>query len=115
MEPYVPESDLIIFAASLTVSPEGNELLSRTPVIATLTSLINKRGNNVCGWMADMTTTLTVNTAEVENKTHITCRLRKESYSTFLYIAKFHLKKSQICIVLSSLLTLGAHAQRGLL
>ena len=71
VEPYVPESDPIIFAASQTVSPEGNEPFNRTPVIATLTSIMNNRGNDVSGWMADMTTTLTVNTAEVENKTNI--------------------------------------------
>ena len=77
VEPYVPESDPIIFAASLIVSPEGMEPLSRTPVLATLTSVMNKRGNNMSGWMADMTTTLTVNTAEVENKTNITCQTQK--------------------------------------
>ena len=69
VKPYVPESDPIIFAASQTVSPEGSNPLSRTPVLATLTCLMNKRGNNVSGWMADMTTTLTVNTAKVGNKT----------------------------------------------
>ena len=37
-------------------------------------------------WMADMTTTLTVNTAEVENKTNITCQTLMFSNSTFLYI-----------------------------
>ena len=76
VEPYVPESDPIIFAASQTVSPEGSEPLNRTPVIATLTSLMNRRGNNVSGWMADMTT-LTANTAKVENKTNITCQTQK--------------------------------------
>ena len=91
VEPYVPESDPITFAASLTVSPEGNEPLSRTPVVATLISLMNKSGNNVSEWMADMTTTLTVNTSEVENKTNITCQTQRgiafPSTSTFLYIA----------------------------
>ena len=77
VEPYVPESDPIIFAASITVSPEGSEPLNRTPVIAILTSVMNRRGNNVSGWMADMTTTLTFNTAEVENKTNITCQTLK--------------------------------------
>ena len=93
VEPYVPESDPIIFAASQTVSPEGSEPRNRTPVIATLTSVMNKRGNNVSGCMADMTTTLTVNTAEVENKTNITCQTQKGihflSNSTFLYIAGY--------------------------
>ena len=93
VEPYVPESDPIIFAASLTVSPEGSELLNRTPVLATLTSVMNKRGNNMSGCMADMTTTLTVNTTEVENKTNITCQTQKGihflSNSTFLYIAGY--------------------------
>ena len=93
VEPYVPESDPIIFAASQTVTPEGTEPLSRTPVIATLTSVMNKRRNNVSGWMADITTTLTVNTAEVENKTNITCQTQKGinflSNSSFLYIAGY--------------------------
>ena len=52
---------------------------------------MNKRGNDGSGWMADMTTTLTVNTAEVENKTNVTCWTQKGihflSNSTFLYIA----------------------------
>ena len=93
VEPYVPESDPITFDASQTVSPEGSEPISRTPfnLLATLTSLMNKRGNNVSGWIADMTTTLTVNTAEVENKTNITCQTQRgidfASNSTFLYIA----------------------------
>ena len=91
VEPYVPESDPIIFAASQSVSPEGNEPLSRTPVLATLTSVMNKRRNNVSAWIADMTTTLTVNTSEVENKTNITCQTQRgidfPSTSTFLYIA----------------------------
>ena len=113
VEPYVPESDPIIFAASLTVSPLGNEPINRTPVLATLTSVMNKRGNNVSGWMADMTTTLTVNTAEVENKTNITCQTQKEinflSNSTFFYIAGYieqhhNNLKSPMCIELSSLL-----------
>ena len=112
VEPYVPESDPIIFAASQTVSPEGNEPLSRTPVLATLTSVMNKRGN-VSVWMADMTTILTVNTAEIENKTNITCQTQKGinflSNSTFLYIAgyielHYNNLKSPICIELSSLL-----------
>ena len=89
--PYIPENDPIIFAASQTVSPEGSEPVSRTPVLATLTSIMNNRGNNVSGWMADMTTTLTVNTAEVENKTNITCWTQRGinffPNSTFLYIA----------------------------
>ena len=74
MEPCVLESDPIIFAASQTVSPEGSEPPSHTPVLATLTSLMNKRGNNHSWWMADMNITLTVNTAEVENKTNIGLR-----------------------------------------
>ena len=77
MEPYAPESDPIVFAASLTVSPEGNVPLNRTPVLATPTSVMNRKVNSVSGWMADMTTTLTVNTAEVENKTNITCQTQK--------------------------------------
>ena len=77
VKPYVPESDPIIFAASLTVSPDGNEPVSRTPVLATLTSHMDKRGKNVSGWMADMPTTLTVNTAEVENKMNITCQTQR--------------------------------------
>ena len=89
VEPYVPESDPITFAASQTVSPEGTEPVSRTAVLATLTSLMNKR-NNTSGWIADMTTTVTVNTAEVENKTNITCQTQRGidflSTSTFLYI-----------------------------
>ena len=113
VEPYVPESDPIIFAASQTVSPEGTEPLSRTPVLATLTSAMNKRWNNVSGWMADMTTILTVNTAKVENKTSITCQTQKGihflSNSTFLYIAGYielhhNNLKSPMCIELSSLL-----------
>ena len=79
MEPCVPESDPIIFAASQTVSPEGTEPVRRTPVLATLSRLMNKSGNNESGWMADMTTTPTVNTAEVENirqTSHV--RLREE-------------------------------------
>ena len=91
VEPYVPVSDPIIFAASQTVSPEGTEPVSRTPVVATLTSIMNRSGNNVRGWMADMTTTLTVNTSEVENKTTLTCQTQRGidffSNSTFLYIA----------------------------
>ena len=91
VEPHVPVSDPIIFAASQTVSPEGTEPLSRTPVLATLTSVMNRRGNNESGWIADMTTTLTVNTSEVENKTNITCQTQRRIYfpstSTFLYIA----------------------------
>ena len=112
VEPYVPKSDPIIFAASQTVSPEGTEPLSRTPVLATLTSAMNKRGN-VSVWMADMTITLTVNTAKVENKTNIVCQTQKGikflSNSTFLYIAG-HIElhhnnlKSPMCIELSSLL-----------
>ena len=92
VEPYVPESDPIIFAASQSVSPEGNEPVSRTPVLATLTSIMNnyKSEKNVSEWIADMTTTLTVNT-EVENKTNITCQTQRGidfvSNSTFLYIA----------------------------
>ena len=86
VEPYVPESDPIV-----TVSPEGTEPLNRTPVLAFLTNVMNKR--NESGWMADMTTTLTVNTAEVENKTNITCQTQKGihflSNSTFLYIAGY--------------------------
>ena len=93
VEPYVPESDPIIFAASITVSPEGSEPVSRTPVIATLTSAMNRRENSVSVWMADMTTTLTVNTAEVENKTTITCQTQNGinflSNSTLLYIAGY--------------------------
>ena len=93
VEPYVPESDSIIFTASLTVSTEGNESHYRTPVLGTLTSVMNRRGNDVSGWMADMTTTLIVNTAEVENKTNITCQTQKGinflSNSTFLYIAGY--------------------------
>ena len=93
VEPYVPESDPIIFTASESVSPEGSEPLSRTPVLATLTSVMNEKGNNVSGWMADMTITLTVSTAEVENKTNITCQTQKGSNflsnSTFLYIAGY--------------------------
>ena len=77
VEPYVPESDPIIFSASQTFSPEGREPLSHTPVFATLRSVMNYRWNNVSGWMADMTTTLTVNTAEVENETIITCQTQK--------------------------------------
>ena len=77
VEPYVPESDPIIFAASQTVSPEGTEPVSRTPVVAAVTSIMNKRVNNVSGWMADMTTTLTVNTSEVENKTNVTCQTQR--------------------------------------
>ena len=71
------ESDPIIYAASQTASPEGTEPVSRTPVLANFTSVMNRRGNDVSGWMADMTTTLTVNTAEVENKTNITCQTQK--------------------------------------
>ena len=94
VEPYVPESDPIIFAASLTVTPHGIEPLNRPPVLATLTSLMNKRGNDVSGWMADMTTTQSLtNTAKVENKTNITCQTQKGihflSNSTFLYIAGY--------------------------
>ena len=93
VEPYVTESDPIIFAASQTVSPEGSEPLNRTPVIATLRSVMNTRGNNDSGWMADMTITLTVNTAEVENKTNITCQTQKGiiflSNSSFLSIAGY--------------------------
>ena len=44
VKPHVPESDPIIFAASQTVSPEGSEPVSRTPVVATLTSIMNRRG-----------------------------------------------------------------------
>ena len=91
VEPYVPESDPMIFAAINTISLEGTEPLRRTPVIATLTSLMNRSGNNVSGWMADMTTTLTVNTAEVENNTNIICLTQRGidffPNSTFLYIA----------------------------
>ena len=113
VEPYVPESDPIVFAASQTVSPEGNVPLNRTPVFATLTSFMNKRGNDVSGWMADMTTTLTVNTAEVENKTNVTCQTQKGIHflcnSSFLYIAGYselhhNNLKSPMCIELSSLL-----------
>ena len=93
VEPYVPESDPIVFAASQTVSPEDNVPLNRTRVIATLTSVMNKRGNDASGWMADMAIILTVNTAEVENKTNITCQTQKGihflSNSTFLYIAGY--------------------------
>ena len=91
VEPYVPESDPMIFAAINTVSLEGTEPLRCTPVVATLTSLMNRSGNDVSGWMADMTTTLTVNTAEVENKTNIICQTQRgidfSPNSTFLYIA----------------------------
>ena len=90
VEPYVPESDPITFAASQTVSPEGNKPVSLTPVLATVISIMNRSENNVSGWIADMTTTLTVNTAEVENKTNITCQTLRGidflSTSTFLYI-----------------------------
>ena len=115
VEPYVPESDPIIFAASQTVSPEGTESLSRTPVLATLTSVMNNRGNSVSGWMTDMTTTLAVNTAKMENKTNIIilCQTQKGinflSNSTFLYIAGYielhhNNLKSQMCIEFSALL-----------
>ena len=92
VEPYyVPESDPITFAAGQTDSLEGREPLSRTPFLATLISTMNNRRNNVSEWTADMTTTLTVNTAEVKNKTNITCRTHRgsdlSSTSTFLYIA----------------------------
>ena len=67
-----------------------NQSAVYTSVLATLTSLMNKSGNNVSGWIADMTTTLTVNTAEVENKTNITCQTQRGidflSTPTFLYI-----------------------------
>ena len=65
------------------------------------------------GWMADMTTILTVNTAKVENKTNIVCHTQKGikflSNSTFLYIAGYielhhNNLKSPMCIELSSLL-----------
>ena len=46
-------------------------------ILATIKSLMCIRENNVSGWMADMTTTLTVNTAEVENKTNITCQTQR--------------------------------------
>ena len=113
VEPYVLESDPIIFAASQTVSPEGTEPLSRTPVLATLTSAMNKRWINVSGWMADMTTILTVNTAKVENKTNIVCQTQRGikflSNSSLLYIAGYielhhNNLKSPMCIELSSLL-----------
>ena len=63
--------------------------------------------------VADMTTTLTVNTAEVENKTNITCQTQKGihflSNFTFLYIAGYielhhNNLKSSMCIELFSLL-----------
>ena len=44
VEPYVPESDPIIFAASQTISPDGSEPLSQTPVLATLTSVMIREG-----------------------------------------------------------------------
>ena len=69
IEPYVPECDPIIFAASITVYPEGCEPLSHP-----------SRGNNVSGWMADMTTTLIVNTADRDNKTNITCQTQFISF-----------------------------------
>ena len=77
VEPYIPESDPIIFVASQTVSPEGTEPVSRKPFLATLTHIMNMSRNNVSVWMADMTTTLTVNTFEVENKTNITCQTQR--------------------------------------
>ena len=93
VEPYVPESDPIIFAASITVSPDGSEPFNRTPIFATLTSVMNNRGNDVSGWLADMTTTLIVNTAKVKNKTNITCQTQKGihflSNSSFFYIAGY--------------------------
>ena len=100
----VPESDPIIFAAGQTVSPLGNELLNRTPVFATLTSVMNKRGS---GQMADMTTTLTVNTSKVETS-HV--RLRKEFIfylilpSSILQVILSYIIISPMCIELSSLL-----------
>ena len=73
VEPFIPRSDPITFAASESVSAAGSKSINRPPALATLTSLINKTCNNDSGCTADISTTLTVNITEVENKTNITC------------------------------------------
>ena len=89
VEPYIPKSDPITFIASVSVSSEHSE--SRKHALATLTSVIITACNNVSGCTADMTTNLTVNTAEVENKTNITCTTQRgidfSSNSAYLYKA----------------------------
>ena len=58
------------------------------------------------GWMADMTTTLTVNTVEVENKTNITCQTQLIFYlilaSSILQVILSYIIISPICIELFS-------------
>ena len=87
VEPYIPRSDPITFVAAFN---EDSDTINRPPALATLTSL-NKTCNNVSRCTADINTTLRVNTAEVENKTNITCttqrRIDFSSNSTYLYIA----------------------------
>ena len=100
VEPYIPRSDPIIVAAFY----EGSYTINRPPALATFTSLI-KTCNNVSGCTADINTTLTVNTAEVENKTNITCTTQRgidfSSNSIYLYIAGWEsslriFRKSQV-------------------
>ena len=91
VDPFIPRSDPMTFAASESVSAAGSHSMNRPPVLATLTSVINKTCNNDSGCTADINTTLTVNTTEVENKTNITCTTQRgisfSSNSTHLYIA----------------------------
>ena len=54
-------------------------------ILATIKSLMSIRENNLSGWQA---TTLTVNTAEEEDKTNIACQTQRGmSNSAILYIA----------------------------
>ena len=88
VEPYIPKGDPIIFSAHQSDVTEGSVPVNRTPAVATLTSVINRREES---GSADMTTTLTINSSEVENKTSITCTTQRgiefSSSSTYLYIA----------------------------
>ena len=85
-----PKGDSITFSADQSDITEGSAPVNRTPVVATLTSVINWREESGI-IIADMTTTLTVNSSEVENKTSITCSTQRgiefSSSSTYLYIA----------------------------
>ena len=88
VEPYIPKGDPITFSADQSDATDGSAPVNRTPTVATLASVTNRSEES---GMADMTTTLAVNSSEVENKTYINCTTQRgiefSSSATYLYIA----------------------------
>ena len=96
VQPYITLVNPIQYVAELTTLPAGRLPIESGGIFfANLTNIERMNGK-----VADMTTSLMIAIHGIDNRTNITCRIKTGDF------LQLHIS--------STLLTLGAHAQRGL-